>query len=419
MKKRLFENTVSLILVQAVNYLAPLMILPYLTRVLGTGGFGMVAISMSICVMVGIIIDYGFGMSGAYWIARNKGDLDKTTRYVSDVILAKFFIFILVTVILSAGVFLYATSFGTHHEILFFITINAAAQVITPTWVFQGLEKMKMITLFMVVTKLLYVLFIFLFIHNTGDEGLVIFFLALSNLIGASLGVYLMYKEGIKLQTTSFKRVLCVLKDSSPFFISKSATGIYTSASSLIVGWTGGISQAGIYSSAEKLYQAGQNVTSPITQALYPYMARTGDKRVFFKIICILSFPLIVTFLTLFYFSTNIITLFYGEAFISASELLRVFLIISIINFFSTNFGYPLYSVINRLDVVNRTTILGVSIYVLIMLFLLATKSISPINITFSILFVEVFIALSRVIIFIYIQKSRGLLDNEEGVIDK
>ncbi|MFB9998018.1 oligosaccharide flippase family protein [Providencia rustigianii] len=68
------------------------------------------------------------------------------------------------------------------------------------------------------------------------------------------------------------------MKSSYTYFLSRASVVIYTSASTFIVGSYSGLNQAALFSSAEKLYQAGQSITSPVSQAIFPHIARTGEK---------------------------------------------------------------------------------------------------------------------------------------------
>lgn len=55
--KKLTKNIYYLVLVQFANYIAPLLVLPYLGRTLGLEGFGIVAMAISLCSIALIIND--------------------------------------------------------------------------------------------------------------------------------------------------------------------------------------------------------------------------------------------------------------------------------------------------------------------------------------------------------------------------
>ena len=62
-RRRLFDNIVSLYLLQGLNYIVPVAVLPYLVRVLGMETYGLVAVAQSFAQYFNILTDYGFNFS--------------------------------------------------------------------------------------------------------------------------------------------------------------------------------------------------------------------------------------------------------------------------------------------------------------------------------------------------------------------
>ena len=54
------QNALALHLVQIGNLVVPLITLPYVSRVLGSNGFGLVAFSQSLSFLLGMVIGWGF-----------------------------------------------------------------------------------------------------------------------------------------------------------------------------------------------------------------------------------------------------------------------------------------------------------------------------------------------------------------------
>ena len=55
-KKRLINNYLSLVLLQATNFILPLLTLPYLVRVLGTDKFGQVMFAQAFIVFFNVFV---------------------------------------------------------------------------------------------------------------------------------------------------------------------------------------------------------------------------------------------------------------------------------------------------------------------------------------------------------------------------
>src|SRR5690606_6664715 len=70
----MFQNTAMLLLVQLLNYAMPLLLIPYLTRVLGVEVYGIYAFGMAIYLIGLLVIDYGFPRHAVFEIAEHKSD---------------------------------------------------------------------------------------------------------------------------------------------------------------------------------------------------------------------------------------------------------------------------------------------------------------------------------------------------------
>src|SRR5277367_8924 len=68
-RSTLAHNVMSLYAGQAAMYLAPLITIPYLTRVLGPAEWGRYSFAMAISVQLALLVDFGFGITASRTIA--------------------------------------------------------------------------------------------------------------------------------------------------------------------------------------------------------------------------------------------------------------------------------------------------------------------------------------------------------------
>lgn len=407
--KKLTKNIVALIIVQFSNYIAPLLVLPYLTRVLSIDQFGIVVLSFSVCSLALIMTDFGFALSASYWITKNRDNKVKAMKYIGAVFGAKI---ILATISISLVLFYLITfknEYSQNNLLILGIVLTVLFQAFQSVWFFQGIEKMKNVTICMVTSKIIYVVLILLFVKKSDDSDIVLICLAISSLIASGLGVIRIFKEGYGILRPTVREIMEVLASSFTFFLSRAAVGIYTSASTFIVGSFSGLQQAAMYSSAEKLYQAGQSASSPLSQALFPYLARSRNTNTLMKILLFLLPVMIIGVGLCIYFSREIIILIYGADYQDAAPILRVFLLTSIFTFLSVNLGYPAFAIYDRLALVNISVYIAAALHLLCLAGLYVSGSISALNIAICVCVVEFFVLALRFSMFIYIRdKSNG-----------
>src|SRR5512139_2469360 len=100
--RRVYENVSLLLFLQALNYIFPLITLPYLARVLGLEKFGLLALAISAARWMEVVTSYGFEATATRDISRNRGDV----RMLSEIISAVLFIKALLLVLGYAILFL-------------------------------------------------------------------------------------------------------------------------------------------------------------------------------------------------------------------------------------------------------------------------------------------------------------------------
>lgn len=405
-KKRFLKNGIALLLIQIANYVAPFLVLPYLTRVLGVEGFGIISIALSIVVVGNVILDFGFSLSAPYFIARNRDDNEKVSQYLSAALIVKLMLYLLVVL----GLFTYSKFIDINLEnssgLYILIGLNVFFTGILPTWLFQGLERMASVTVYVVLAKVMYIILVFIFVKESTDIALVLLFLLISNIIATLMAYLIIYKIGYRLKMVNFNSIKSLITSNLHFFISRLAVSSYTSASVLLIGTFTGVQAAAIFSCAEKLYMAAQNVSSPVSQILFPHLARTKKVKYLYQSVSILIIPMIICCYIFAVNSDFIIKTIFGSAFAAASEVLVIFLICIPITFISMNFGYPAFAIIERLDLVNKSVYLGSLFHVVNLSIMIWMDALNANNVAYSILFIELIIMLFRLGLFFSIHNN-------------
>lgn len=347
---------------QIANYAVPLLLLPFLTRQLGMEAFGMVAITLAAIQLAFVLTDYGFSLSATYSISTNRENTDFVNQKISAIFGAKaLLVSLLAVALIIASQTVPSLQAYTTYIIAAFIAI--CAQAFQPIWLFQGIERMKNITLYTVLTKVLYAILVLQLIRSPEDAVTVIYCWSAAQVIGLLASLYFMYSAGYRVSWPSLQTVRHEFVDGAQFFWSRLAVAVYTSASTLVVG-SQSAAQAAQFAVCEQIYKAGQNVSAPLNSALYPYMAKKKDWRTFLTIAIASCIILSIGCATIALFSKEILNFLFGDLYTNANGILIIFMLTTVINHMAMSFGYTAFSAIGRLDIPNKTVFAGAAFYI-------------------------------------------------------
>lgn len=269
-KKQLVDNIVSLYLLQGMNYLIPLAVLPYLVRVLGMDIYGLVAFSQAFAQYFVILTDYGFNLSATRFISQHRGDLPTIRDMFWQVLLLKTGLMLLgLAVLLSLALFIPHLRQDAPYFIVAFLAV--AGNVLFPQWYFQGIEKMRYISIFTGIAKIVSAALLFLFVHGPADGLRAIAILSSGSVIAGIMGSCAALRAiGLKFEWPSLQSLYATLSEGWHLFIATASISLYTNTNVFLVGLLAGNVQAGYFSAAEKLIRAISGLIVPISQAIYP-----------------------------------------------------------------------------------------------------------------------------------------------------
>lgn len=284
---QLVKNMISLSSLNFISYLIPLITLPFLVRILGIEHFGAVMFAQSLCVYFMILTDFGFNLSANRLVSINRENIDKLNLIYSETICAKLILLIISLLIFSIILNLGPLIDDTQNDYRLFYAsfLLVVGNTFTPTWVYQGLEKVNFLVVNTVVNKTIVMLCLFYFIQSGDDFYHVPLIFGIGSIIlSVILNAHLAHKFKIKFIKVELLGIFSCMKLSSQYFASRIANEGLMNSVTFIVGLKFGTAVLGYYSLAEKLYRAFYSILGPINQALYPFMAKTKDIYKFIKI---------------------------------------------------------------------------------------------------------------------------------------
>ncbi|HOX54579.1 MAG TPA: oligosaccharide flippase family protein, partial [Candidatus Omnitrophota bacterium] len=104
-RKVIMDNVASLSMLQAITYLLPILILPYLFRILGAEKFGLIAFAQAFIQYFIILTDYGFSISATKEISLCRNEHTKVCKVFSSVMTVKTGLALLSLLLLSITVY--------------------------------------------------------------------------------------------------------------------------------------------------------------------------------------------------------------------------------------------------------------------------------------------------------------------------
>ena len=337
-RKLLTTNFLSLITLQAINFLLPLITLPYLVRILGPEKYGLIAFAQSMVLYFNILADYGFNFSATREVSINRDDKNKINNIFSSVMSVKFCLGILGFALLVLLVFIFPRF--KKDWLIYLLTYGMVfGNIFFPTWLFLGLEKIKYVTIVNIISKGISTICIFIFINNVSDYIYVPLINSLGFLIAGALSLGSAFRNfKVKFSLPSLNNMKHQLIEGRHVFISQIAVSGYSNSRIFAVGLFTNSTITGYYSIAEKLVNLVQAFpVSSLVQVLYPRLSKifSENKRYAMKIMNKFQNFTTVAYLIIlpvFYFlAPYIIKIFSGEPY---KEVVLVFRILLIAVFF-------------------------------------------------------------------------------------
>lgn len=272
--KQVINNFSSLFLVQGVNFIIPIVIIPYILHKIGIEKFGIVSIVQVLIGYFIIIADYGFNLKGTRDISLKKDNKESLSHYVSLIIHAKVVLCIICFLTLAL-IILCVPRFGNEATTCLLGFLMVIGHTFNPVWFFQGIEKMKYITVISILGKLALFALIVLLVRKADDYPYVLLSYGISFMLGTSFGLYMMFgKYGVQLKRISLREIFLELKSGFSYSLSNFSVNMYIHSNVLILGFFTNDTITGIYSIIDKIIYAFRQILVVFFQATYPQMCR-------------------------------------------------------------------------------------------------------------------------------------------------
>ncbi|MCC2663491.1 MAG: polysaccharide biosynthesis protein [Geminicoccaceae bacterium] len=268
---RLVRNILALYGVRAVDQLLPIVVIPFLARVLGADGWGLVASAQALAIYGIITVEYGFELAGTRAVARDRANGARLTELISGIFATQL---ILACAVALAAILVRLTvpEFQNQPLLLWAALAFAILQGLYPLWFFVGQERIPLIATIGVGAKVLATIAIFVFVRGPGDGWIVLAAYAGAALLASAAGYALMLRQ-VRPGRLDLELISHTLRLGFSMFVMRISVLMHTAGNSFLLLLLGGPIQVAFFAAGEKLCRPAAWLMHPINVALLPRLS--------------------------------------------------------------------------------------------------------------------------------------------------
>jgi polysaccharide biosynthesis protein len=383
--KKIAENYFFMTLLLVLNSFFGLLIYPYLIRTLGAESYGIYIFASTVVNYFICFIGFGFDMYGVRLIAENPFSIKKKSNVLSIIFTTKLYLEI-VSIILAVLVSFVFPILRTYFWVYIVCFANTLLNIFFPTWYFQGVQKMRVVSYIQLIFKLLSLPFIFIFIKKPDDILLFAIIMTASSLLGALYAfIHLLVFEKLKISLVPIKHTFVYIKESQYFFYTNFLNMMKIQTINLIIGTRYSMTDLALYDLANRIVSIPLMLITNINSALFPKVVSNFNVPLIKKILMTERIIGILAVLTVVIFGKIAIQILGGEA-MEGSYWIAVILSFTIFAFLQTSCYIGLILIPNRKDsyVLKDLILSFTTLFTLIVLGMLLSKNILALPLAFS-----------------------------------
>lgn len=274
-KNKFLQNVGWMYGIKAVNYIFPLLLIPYLVRVIGLEKYGLLTATQALMGYFTILVNYGFELTATRAIAMNVSDMAAVRKEYNEVMSARLVLLSGVGLLFFIGLWMYPAEI----EYKLFLGMGfllVIGDLFFPSWFFQGMQDMRTIAVINFSIKSLYLLFTVVLVRTEGDYLNVILCQGMAWLISGGISMYLIRRAyGFWFQPVfTLGRLKKQFQEGFPIFVANACGNVYSKGAVILTSLIAGNTAAGYYSLAEKICGTVASLVQPYVSVLYPSLCQ-------------------------------------------------------------------------------------------------------------------------------------------------
>lgn len=339
---KISTNIIYNVLNQAVSLVVPLILSPYIARVLSAELIGDYSFALANSSYFVLIETLGLPLYGMLKVSANRNDKDYISAMYAEITVAKIFLmFFCVSIYMIMFVFFEKTS-----KVLCCIMVsNIISAGIDSTWFLMGVEDFKTTALRNIVVRIITILLIFLFVKSKEDFLIYAIIMQGSNLISYIVLLPQVKKYVIAVKI-NYQKIFMHIKNSMLYFVPGIINTIFTSADKTVLGVFSNKYEVGVYEEASKITTMCISVINSISNVILPrvtYLNNNANKDESKKFLLkTLRFASIISFAIsagILCVADEFVPVFFGNGYEKSSVLIKIMALNVLVSILSNYLG--------------------------------------------------------------------------------
>lgn len=254
---------------QILTMIIPLIMTPYISRVIGAEGVGIQSYTYSIVNYFVLFAMLGINNHGNRSIAMVRNDKKKLNTTFTSIYLIQAIMSISMIILYI----IYIVFLAKNYKIIFIIQlIYIIGALFDINWFFFGMEQFKITVIRNTVIKLISVLSIFIFVKDSNDLYLYSLILALGVLI-SQLILWRFTNKYVKFTKVKLCEITQHIKPILILFIPAISVSIYKIMDKIMLGSMSTVTQVGFFENSEKIISIPLGIITALGTVMLPKMS--------------------------------------------------------------------------------------------------------------------------------------------------
>ena len=371
-KIRFSESIFYSVINSLVTLLFPIIVYPYVSRVLQPEGVGLYNLAYGVLEYFILFANLGVPLLGTRVVAKYKNDPNEMRERCGNI----FYINLITTLVAFVAFVLFAwfsPGIKEHFVLYFVVGFQILSFCLNVEWYYQGIENFKYIAIRNLIIKVICIVCIYIFV-NTKDDVMIYAMIMMFSTFGYSIINFLKFVKDTKMKM-SFKGTKALFKSILVGFFIYAASKINTNADVVMLGFmTGEVGQfnVGIYTNATKIINMIISIIIAVNLVIMPRITamlkddENGAMKVLNKLFGIVFIMSLTMAVGLYFVAEEVILVFSGELYAESVLTMRIMCVNICLIAFSNFFGVQVLYSKNKEKYTATAVLIGASVNIII-----------------------------------------------------